>query len=97
MEDSLLNMFNMPGQRGSTVVATDNQRHGLSTFVGGKIDLSVDSQITSQRNRQAGLFADNGGSVRVSKSILTNNGITDWPSALGREPSSTGHHWDGHL
>jgi hypothetical protein len=72
-------MFNMPGQRGSTVVATDNQRHGLSTFVGGKIDLSGDCAITSQHNRQTGLFADNGGSVRVSKSTLTRNGPASAP------------------
>jgi hypothetical protein len=89
LEDSLLNMFNMPGQRGSTVVATDNQRHGLSTFVGGKIDLSVDSQITSQRNSQAGLFADNGGSVRVSKSTLTNNSLTDVALSFGTRAEFT--------
>jgi hypothetical protein len=46
LEDSLLNMFNMPGLRGSTVVATNNHRHGLSAFVGAKIDLSGDSQIS---------------------------------------------------
>ena len=89
VEDSLLNMFNMPGQRGSTVVATDNQRHGVSTFVGGKIDLSVDSQMTSQRNRQAGLFADNGGSVRVSKSTLTTNGTTDVALSFGTRAEFT--------
>jgi hypothetical protein len=89
LEDSLLNLFNMPGQRGSTVVATDNQRHGLSTFVGGKIDLSVDSQMTSQRNRQAGLFADNGGSVRVSKSTLTQNGTTDVALSFGTRAEFT--------
>jgi hypothetical protein len=89
VEDSLLNLFNMPGQRGSTVVATDNQRHGLSTFVGGKIDLSVDSQITSQRNSQAGLFADNGGSVRVSKSTLTSNGTTDVALSFGTRAEFT--------
>jgi parallel beta helix pectate lyase-like protein len=89
LEDSLLNLFNMPGQRGSTVVATDNQRHGLSTFVGGKIDLSGDSQITSQRNGQAGLFADNGGSVRVSKSTLTQNGTTDVALSFGTRAEFT--------
>ena len=89
LEDSLLNMFNMPGQRGSTVVATDNQRHGLSTFVGGKIDLSGDSQITSQRNSQVGLFADNGGSVRVSKSTLTHNGTTDVALSFGTRAEFT--------
>jgi hypothetical protein len=89
LEDSLLNLFNMPGQRGSTVVATDNQRHGLSTFVGGKIDLSVDSQITSQRNSQTGLFADNGGSVRVSKSTLTQNGTTDVALSFGTRAEFT--------
>ena len=89
LEDSLLNMFNMPELRGSTVVATDNQRHGLSTFVGAKIDLSVDSQITSQRNSQAGLFADNGGSVRVSKSTLTNNGMTDVALSFGTRAEFT--------
>jgi Right handed beta helix region len=89
LEDSLLNLFNMPGQRGSTVVATDNQRHGLSTFVGGKIDLSGDSQLTSQRNRQAGLFADNGGSVRVSKSTLTQNGTTDVALSFGTRAEFT--------
>jgi Right handed beta helix region len=89
LEDSLLNMFNMPGLRGSTVVATNNQRHGLSTFVGGKIDLSGDSQITSQSNSQAGLFADNGGSVRVSKSTLTNNGTTDVALSFGTRAEFT--------
>jgi hypothetical protein len=89
LEDSLLNMFNMPELRGSTVVATDNKRHGLSTFVGGKIDLSVDSQITSQRNGQAGLFADNGGSVRVSRSTLTNNGTTDVALSFGTRAEFT--------
>ena len=89
LEDSLLNMFNMPGLRGSTVVATNNQRHGLSTFVGGKIDLSGDSQITSQSNGQAGLFADNGGSVRVSKSTLTNNGTTDVALSFGTRAEFT--------
>jgi hypothetical protein len=89
LEDSLLNMFNMPGQRGSTVVATDNQRHGLSTFVGGKIGLSGDSQITSQRNGQAGLFADKGGSVRVSKSTLIHNDTTDVALSFGTRAEFT--------
>ena len=70
-------------------MATDNQRHGLSTFVGGKIDLSVDSQLTSQRNRQAGLFADNGGSVRVSKSTLTQNDTTDVALSFGTRAEFT--------
>ena len=48
----------------------------------------MDSQITSQRNRQAGLFADNGGSVRVSKSTLTNNGITDVALSFGTRAGS---------
>jgi len=82
-------MFNMPGLRGSTVVATNNQRHGLSIFVGGKIDLSGDSQITSQSNIQAGLFADNGGSVRVSRSTLTNNGTTDVALSFGTRAEFT--------
>ena len=60
-----------------------NRRHGLSTFVGGKIDLSGDSQITSQGNGQMGLFADNGGSVRVSKSTLTKNTMKDVALSFG--------------
>jgi hypothetical protein len=57
--------------------------------VGGKIDLSGDSQITSQRNGQAGLFADNGGSVRVSRSTLTNNGTTDVALSFGTRAEFT--------
>jgi hypothetical protein len=57
--------------------------------VGGKIDLSGDSQLTSQNNCQAGLFADNGGSVSVSKSTLTNNDTTDVSLSFGTRAEFT--------
>jgi hypothetical protein len=82
LEDSLLNLFNMPGLRGSTVVATNNSRHGLSAFVGSKIDLSGDSVITSRNNSHTGLFADNGGSVRIINSDIREN-ATDVALSFG--------------
>ena len=88
LEDSLLNMFNMPGLRGSTVVATNNQRHGLSTFVGGRLTY-LGQPDHQPSNGQAGLFADNGGSVRVSKSTLTNNGTTDVALSFGTRAEFT--------
>jgi len=73
LEDSLLNMFNMPGFAASTVVAKNNGRHGLSAFQGSKIDLSGDSVVSSMNNGDAGVLVDNGSSVRIINSTITNN------------------------
>jgi Periplasmic copper-binding protein (NosD) len=73
LENSALNMFNMPGFTGSRVVATGNRRHGMSAFVGSKIDVSGDGVITSQQNGDAGLLADNGSAVHVINSTITGN------------------------
>ncbi len=74
LEDSLLNLFNMPGLPASTVLVENNRRHGLSAFQESRIDLSVDSEITSRSNLDAGVFVDNGSSARIINSMLLDNG-----------------------
>ena len=73
LENSALNLFNMPGLRGSAVETRNNGRHGLSAFLESQIDLSIDSVVTSQGNTMAGLRADNGSAIRVINSQITNN------------------------
>lgn len=74
LEASLLNLFNMPGLTASRVEASNNGRHGLSAFLGSKIDLSGDSVISSQNNGDAGLLADNGSAIRIINSEIIGNG-----------------------
>jgi hypothetical protein len=84
LEDSLLNLFNMPGLPGSRVVASLNHRHGLSAFLESRIDLSADSVVTSQNNGDAGVLADNGSFVRVVNSeIASNNAGRDLVLSFG--------------
>ena len=73
LEDSLLNLFNMPGLPGSQVQASSNGRHGLSAFLQSRIDLSGDSVVTSQGNGDAGALIDNDSSLRLVNSTLTGN------------------------
>lgn len=73
LEDSLLNMFNMPGLPGSRVMTRQNRRHGVSAFLESRIDLSADSVATSQQNGDAGVFVDNGSFVRVVNSEISSN------------------------
>ncbi len=75
LEDSLLNLFNMPGLPASTVVVEDNRRHGLSAFQESRIDLSGDSEITSRNNFESGVLVDNGSSARIINSTLLDNGL----------------------
>ncbi|NOT55407.1 MAG: hypothetical protein HOP18_12440 [Deltaproteobacteria bacterium] len=83
LEDSLLNLFNMPGLPGSRVEASGNRRHGLSAFLESRIDLSGDSVVTSQNNDNAGLLADNGSFVRLVNSTLTSNRGRDLVLSFG--------------
>jgi len=73
LEDSLLNLFNMPGLPASSVLVENNRRHGLSAFQESRIDLSGDSEITSRSNVEAGVFVDNGSSARIINSTIQDN------------------------
>lgn len=73
LENSLLNLFNMQGFPGSSVVANNNGRHGVSAFVTSAIDLTVDSTMTIQGNRSAGVMVDNGSTARIINSTITTN------------------------
>lgn len=83
LENSLLNMFNMPGFPGSTVVSRNNGRHGLSAFVESVIDLSVDSVITSRNNGANGVLVDNGSTARIINSTVRNNAAADIELSFG--------------
>jgi parallel beta-helix repeat protein len=83
LEDSLLNLFNMPGLPGSRVEASGNRRHGLSAFLESRIDLSGGSVVSSQNNHNAGILADNGSFVRLVNSTLTGNSGRDVELSFG--------------
>lgn len=82
LEDSLLNLFNMPGLPASSVLVENNGRHGLSAFQESRIDLSGDSEITSHSNLEAGVFVDNGSSARIINSTIRDN-LTDLVLSFG--------------
>ena len=73
LENSHLNMFTMRDLEGPMLRAIGNRRHGVSAFLGSTVDLTFSSQITSKRNGDAGLLADNGSAVRVNNSDITEN------------------------
>ncbi|NOT54208.1 MAG: hypothetical protein HOP18_06340 [Deltaproteobacteria bacterium] len=83
LEDSLLNLFNMPGLPGSRVEASGNGRHGLSAFLESRIDLSGGSVVSSQNNHNAGILADNGSFVRLVNSTLAGNSGRDVELSFG--------------
>lgn len=83
LENSLLNMFNMPGFPASTVISRDNGRHGLSAFVESVIDLSGDSVITSRDNGVNGVLVDNGSTARIINSKIKNNTAADLELSFG--------------
>lgn len=83
LEDSLLNLFNMPGLAASKVTVLSNGRNGLSALVESRIDLSTDSEITSSDNAQAGVLADNGSTIRIINSTIQLNGVTDIDLSFG--------------
>jgi len=77
LENSLLNMFNMPDLDASKVIASGNGRHGISAFVESVIDLSGDSNITVRNNGDTGVLVDNGSTARIINSKVKNNQNTD--------------------
>ena len=83
LENSLLNMFNMPGFPASTVISRDNGRHGLSAFTESVIDLSGDSVITSRDNGANGVLVDNGSTARIINSKIKNNTAADLELSFG--------------
>lgn len=85
LEDSLLNLFNMPGLRGSKVEASGNRRHGLSAFLQSRIDLSADSVAISQGNGNAGALIDNDSFLRLVNSTLTGNTGRDVVLSFGSQ------------
>lgn len=83
LENSLLNMFNMPGLPASTVTASQNGRHGIGAFVESVVDLSGDSSITLQNNGDTGLMVDNGSTARIINSSVNNNTNQDIAVTFG--------------
>lgn len=77
LENSLLNMFNMPDLEASKVIATGNGRHGISAFVESVIDLSGDSNITVRNNGDTGVLVDNGSTARIINSKVKSNQNAD--------------------
>ncbi len=85
LEDSLLNLFNMPGLPGSKVEASGNRRHGLSAFLQSRIDLSGDSVAISQGNGNTGALIDNDSFLRLVNSNLTGNTGRDVVLSFGSQ------------
>jgi hypothetical protein len=76
-EISLFNLFNTPafsGAPGTTIVeARNNGRDGVSAGADSVLHMFNQTALVSQTNARNGLFADNGSSVIVIQSNITNN------------------------
>lgn len=83
MENSLLNMFNMPGLSASLITASQNARHGISAFVESVLDLSGDSKLRIRNNGDTGVLVDNGSTARIINSIVNNNTNLDLAVTFG--------------
>ncbi len=83
LENSLLNMFNMPGLPASTVTASQNGRHGIGAFVESVVDLSGESVVTLHDNGDTGLMVDNGSTARIINSSVNNNTHQDIAVTFG--------------
>lgn len=90
---SLLNLFNAPqfsGAQGfSTVETHHNGRHGISALVLSAVHMFNQAKIVSQHNGAAGLFADDGSSLLVIQSTVTDNATSDILLSFGARADLT--------
>ncbi len=77
LENSSLNMFNMPIFPGSTVMTSNNGKNGLSAIAESVIDMSGDAALTSRNNAEAGLLLDNGSTATLINATISNNNNDD--------------------
>ena len=73
LENSLLNMVQMPGQS-PNVSVTGNARNGISAIQNAVVDFSGESGLTALNNQQAGILIDNGSTARLVNAVAENNG-----------------------
>ncbi len=83
LENSIINLFNMPGQAGSNIIVKNNGRHGIGAFTESVVDLSSDSFIKSRHNEMSGVLVDNGSTARIINSKIRDNGSNDIELSFG--------------
>lgn len=89
LENSIINLFNMPGQAGSNIIVKNNGRHGIGAFTESVVDLSSDSFIKSRNNEVSGLLVDNGSTARIINSKIRHNGSNDIELSFGTRADLT--------
>jgi len=72
LEDSTLNMFNMPQFPGSSLVLRRNAEAGVSVGKASVFDMGSDASMVSRRN-QVGMLVDDGSTARLSDAIIRRN------------------------
>ena len=86
-EASVMTVFNIPQFSGasgfSTVDTHNNLGSGLSVKQNSTFTVSNQAKLLSSNNQQNGLFADNGGTVTLVNSIVTNNIVKDLQLKFG--------------
>jgi len=73
LEDTIVNMFTMPGEAEPSLVVRENGRYGVVALLNSRFDMNF-GEIISMHNGDAGFWADNGSAIRLLNATIKNNG-----------------------
>jgi len=76
LEDTIFNVFSFFQLPGPVIEANDNAEHGVLLELGSKIDIGINSSLTSMGNGKTGLYADDGSTVKLRDSTIKDNQIS---------------------
>jgi hypothetical protein len=78
-QDSVMTVFNTPGNTGqmgfSTINTHHNGRHGVMVLTGSTLTLVNQARVLSDHNTMKGFVADNGAGVTLVNSVMTANAL----------------------
>ncbi len=77
LDGSALNLFNMPQEAGSTLLANGNGRFGISAGKASAVDVTGTGSITANDNGAFGMLIDDGSRALLNNSMLTRNTRAD--------------------
>lgn len=76
IEDTTVNVFSFFRIPGPSIIANNNAQYGVFLELAAKMDIGINSNLTAQGNGKAGLFADEGSTVRLQSSTITGNQVS---------------------
>lgn len=73
LEDTIVNVFSFFQLPGPVIETIGNKEHGIFMELGAKLDIGINSSLISTGNGKNGLFADDGSTVKLRDSTITDN------------------------